>query len=54
MNDKKSHAGIITTGAVIGLIAVVLVALGNPKTWASVLPASCATSQVQPSCTPQQ
>ena len=31
MNDKKSYAGIITTGAVIGLIAVVLVALGNPK-----------------------
>ena len=31
MKDKKSYAGIIATGAVIGAIAVILVMLGNPK-----------------------
>lgn len=31
MKDKKAYAGIVVTGAVIGLIAVVLVMLGNPK-----------------------
>lgn len=31
MKEKKAYAGIVITGAVIGLIAVVLVALGNPK-----------------------
>ena len=31
MKDKKAYAGIIVTGAVIGLIAVALVFLGNPK-----------------------
>lgn len=31
MKDKKAYAGIIATGAVIGLIAVALVFLGNPK-----------------------
>lgn len=31
MKDKKTYVGIIATGAVIGLIAVALVVLGNPK-----------------------
>ena len=31
MKDKKAYAGIVITGAVIGLIAVALVLLGNPK-----------------------
>ena len=31
MKDKKAYAGIVITGAVIGLIAVALVVLGNPK-----------------------
>ena len=30
MKDKKAYAGIVITGAVIGLIAVALVLLGNP------------------------
>ncbi len=31
MSNKKSYAGIIATGAIIGAIAVILVVLGNPK-----------------------
>ena len=31
MKDKKAYAGIVITGAVIGLIAVALVLLGIPK-----------------------
>lgn len=31
MKDKKAYAGIIVTGAVIGLIAVALVIPGQPE-----------------------
>lgn len=31
MSNKKAYIGIVATGAVIGAVAVILVALGNPK-----------------------
>lgn len=43
----KEHWLILLTGVIVGIATLVLTAAGNPKTWASALPALSGTSPVR-------